>query len=76
MSCGFRSSWYEVPAPSSCVLHLEVRLLMVSSDKQRVSDAILEKEKDKPVGQVFDGRFSWSALFDTVADVYLGVCTS
>lgn len=44
------------------------------SNKQSVSDAVLEKEKDKPIGQVFDGRFSWAALLDAVADVYLGVC--
>jgi len=49
-------------------------LLTVCRNKQSVSDAILEKEKDKPIGQVFDGRFSWAALLDAVADVYLGVC--
>jgi hypothetical protein len=43
---------------------------------QSVSDAVLEKEKDKPIGQVFDGRFSWAALLDAAADVYLGVCCS
>lgn len=48
-------------------------ILFVYSDKQRVQDAVLEKEKDKPVSQVFDGRFSWAALLDAVADVYLGV---
>ncbi|GAB7332676.1 hypothetical protein MBLNU13_g04429t1 [Cladosporium sp. NU13] len=42
-------------------------------NKQSVSDAVLEKEKDKPIGQVFDGRFSWAALLDAVADVYLGL---
>lgn len=46
---------------------------MFSRNKQSVSDAVLEKEKDKPIGQVFDGRFSWAALIDAVADVYLGV---
>jgi hypothetical protein len=49
-------------------------LLTVCRNKQSVSDAVLEKEKDKPIGQVFDGRFSWAALLDAVADVYLGVC--
>lgn len=48
-------------------------LLTWSRDNQRVSDAVLEKEKDKPIGQVFDHRFSWAALLDAVADVYLGV---
>jgi hypothetical protein len=51
-------------------------LLTVCRNKQSVSDAVLEKEKDKPIGQVFDGRFSWAALLDAVADVYLGVCIS
>jgi hypothetical protein len=45
-------------------------------NQQSVSDAVLEKEKDKPIGQVFDGRFSWAALLDAVADVYLGVSPS
>lgn len=48
-------------------------LLTWSRDNQRISDAVLEKEKDKPIGQVFDHRFSWAALLDAVADVYLGV---
>jgi hypothetical protein len=48
--------------------------LTICRNKQSVSDAVLEKEKDKPIGQVFDGRFSWAALIDAVADVYLGVC--
>jgi hypothetical protein len=38
-----------------------------------VSDTIIEKEKDGPIGQVFDARFSWSGLMDAAADVYLGV---
>jgi hypothetical protein len=46
---------------------------MTCRNTQSVSDAVLEKEKDKPIGQVFDGRFSWAALLDAVADVYLGV---
>lgn len=50
-----------------------VHNLTVYRNKQNVSDAVLEKEKDKPIGQVFDGRFSWAALLDAVADVYLGV---
>jgi hypothetical protein len=51
-----------------------VHNLTICRNKQSVSDAVLEKEKDKPIGQVFDGRFSWAALLDAVADVYLGVC--
>jgi hypothetical protein len=51
-----------------------VHSLTICRNKQSVSDAVLEKEKDKPIGQVFDGRFSWAALLDAVADVYLGVC--
>jgi hypothetical protein len=34
---------------------------------------VLEKEKNRPVGQVFDARFSWPEMADAVADVYLGV---
>lgn len=45
-------------------------------DKQRVADRVLEKEKDKPIGQVFDGRFSWDAMLDAIADVYLGVSSA
>lgn len=45
-------------------------------DKKRVADAVLEKQKDKPVGQVFDQRFSWDEMIDALADVYLGVCSS
>lgn len=43
------------------------------SDKERVADAVLEKEKDKPIGQVFDSRFSWELMLDAMSDVYLGV---
>lgn len=50
-----------------------VRGLILCRDQQRVADAVLEKQKDKPIGQVFDGRFSWDAMLDAVADVYLGV---
>jgi len=41
-------------------------------DKQRVADAVLEKQKDKPIGHVFDGKFSWGAMADAAADIYLG----
>jgi hypothetical protein len=45
-------------------------------DKKRVADAVLEKEKNRAVGQVFDARFSWAEMADAVADVYLGVSLS
>jgi hypothetical protein len=51
-------------------------VLTTCRNTQSVSDAVLEKEKDKPIGQVFDGRFSWAALLDAAADVYLGVSSS
>lgn len=41
--------------------------------REKVSDAVLEKEKDKPVGQVFDAGFSWAEMLNAAADVYLGV---
>ncbi|KAH0559759.1 hypothetical protein GP486_003722 [Trichoglossum hirsutum] len=37
-----------------------------------LSDALLEKEKDKPIGKTFDGNFSWSGAIDAAADVYNG----
>ncbi|KAK8221845.1 Protein cwh43 [Zalaria obscura] len=37
-----------------------------------VSDAIVEKEKDKPVGEVFSTAFSRDGLLDAAADVYTG----
>ncbi|GAB7363365.1 hypothetical protein MBLNU230_g3645t1 [Neophaeotheca triangularis] len=40
---------------------------------EKVSDAVLEKEKDKPVGQVFDAGFSWAEMLNAAADVYLGL---
>lgn len=43
------------------------------SNSKPVADAVLEKEKDKPIAQVFDTRFSWDELADAAADVYLGV---
>ncbi|KAI9886639.1 MAG: hypothetical protein M1823_001553 [Watsoniomyces obsoletus] len=33
---------------------------------------VLEREKDKPVGRVFGGRFSWDDSVDALADVYNG----
>ena len=69
---GFRSSWYEVPAPSTG-LRRHGLMLNIDRDNKRVADAVLEKEKNRPVGQVFDARFSWPDMLDAVADVYLGV---
>ncbi|PMD67311.1 calcofluor white hypersensitive protein-like protein [Hyaloscypha bicolor E] len=37
-----------------------------------VADAVLEKEKDKQVNQVFGQAFSWSEAIDAVADIYNG----
>ncbi|KAH8819665.1 calcofluor white hypersensitive protein-like protein [Xylogone sp. PMI_703] len=37
-----------------------------------VSDKILEKEKDKQIGQVFGQGFSWPDAIDAAADVYNG----
>jgi hypothetical protein len=44
-------------------------------DKKNLADSVLTHEKDKPIGQVFDARFSWDELLDAAADVYLGVST-
>ncbi|KAH9822844.1 protein CWH43-like [Teratosphaeria destructans] len=41
-------------------------------DKKRVQDAVLEKQRDKPVGQVFSAKFDVNHLLDAVADVYVG----
>ncbi|KAK6442875.1 Protein cwh43 [Oleoguttula sp. CCFEE 5521] len=41
-------------------------------ENPRVADKILQQEKDKPIGQVFDARFSWPALMDAAAETYLG----
>ena len=37
-----------------------------------MADAVLEKEKDKPIGEVFGSGFSASEALDAVADVYNG----
>lgn len=34
---------------------------------------MLDTVKDKPVGQVFGGSFSWDAQLDALADIYLAV---
>ncbi|KAI9723712.1 MAG: hypothetical protein M1812_001012 [Candelaria pacifica] len=41
-------------------------------DNRRVADAVIEKKKDKPVGQVFGAGFSWQESLDAIADVYNG----
>ncbi|KAI9809632.1 MAG: hypothetical protein M1825_000064 [Sarcosagium campestre] len=41
-------------------------------DKKPAADAVLEKVKDKPVGQAFGESFSWAEALDTVAEVYNG----
>ncbi|KAF7196194.1 Protein CWH43 [Pseudocercospora fuligena] len=41
-------------------------------EKNRVADKALERQKDKPIGQVFNDRFSWDEMLDAAADVYLG----
>ncbi|KAK5172920.1 Protein cwh43 [Saxophila tyrrhenica] len=45
---------------------------LARGDNQRVADAVLEKEKNRAVGQVFNARFVWSEMLDAAADVYLG----
>ncbi|KAI9754083.1 MAG: hypothetical protein M4579_004866 [Chaenotheca gracillima] len=37
-----------------------------------VASAVLEKEKEKPLGQTFRGGFSWPEALDAAADVYNG----
>lgn len=37
-----------------------------------VADAVLGKEKDKQVGQIFTQSFVWAEAIDTAADVYNG----
>ena len=44
---------------------------MVHSEKR--VDRVLEKNKDKAIGQVFDDKFSTDEMIDAAADVYLGV---
>ena len=43
-------------------------------DKKRVQDAVLEKQKGKPIGQVFGAKMNWQEMLDAVSDVYIGVC--
>ncbi|KAI9822117.1 MAG: hypothetical protein M1832_003119 [Thelocarpon impressellum] len=41
-------------------------------DYRKVADAVLEKEKDKPIGQTFGGVFTWNEAIDAAADIYNG----
>ena len=41
-----------------------------------MQDAVLEKQKDKPIGQVFGAKMNWQEMLDAVSDVYIGVCLS
>ncbi|KAK4611926.1 hypothetical protein CLAFUW4_13195 [Fulvia fulva] len=43
----------------------------LSRGEKRV-DRVLEKNKDKAIGQVFDDKFSTDEMLDAAADVYLG----
>ncbi|KAK3113970.1 Protein cwh43 [Teratosphaeriaceae sp. CCFEE 6253] len=45
---------------------------MSRGDQKSVSDKIVEDNKDKPVAQVLDARFSTDEMLDAVADVYIG----
>lgn len=47
--------------------------LTLSRSTEKVADRVLEKEKDRQVGQVFNAAFSWQDMLDAMADVYLGV---
>lgn len=44
----------------------------ISRGNSKLADAVLEKQKNKEVGKVFAGAFSWSGFFDALADVYNG----
>ncbi|KAF2862244.1 hypothetical protein K470DRAFT_229012 [Piedraia hortae CBS 480.64] len=39
---------------------------------KRVQDAVLEKQKDKPVGMVFGPKFNADDMLDALADTYVG----
>ncbi|RDL31867.1 uncharacterized protein BP5553_09269 [Venustampulla echinocandica] len=41
-------------------------------NSKMVADAVLEKEKGKPIDQVFGQAFSWSEAIDAIADIYNG----
>ncbi|OAL46244.1 calcofluor white hypersensitive protein precursor [Pyrenochaeta sp. DS3sAY3a] len=50
----------------------DVRGLSRVAGNKSVSDAVLEKEKNKELRTVFSGAFSWSGLIYAAADVYNG----
>lgn len=58
---------------SNSNLYEHVLILIIHSDKQRVHDAVLEKEKNKPVGQVFNSSARWQEALDAVCDAFIGV---
>ncbi|KAF2685590.1 calcofluor white hypersensitive protein [Lentithecium fluviatile CBS 122367] len=50
----------------------DVKGISRGAGNQAVSDAVLEKEKNKEVSAVFTSAFSWIGLLDATADVYNG----
>lgn len=50
----------------------DVRGVSRGAGNKAVSDAVLEKEKEKELGAVFSGAFTWAGLFDAAAGVYTG----
>ncbi|KAF2470272.1 calcofluor white hypersensitive protein-like protein [Lindgomyces ingoldianus] len=50
----------------------DLRGITRGAGNKAVSGAVLEKQKDREVGQVFAGGFSWPRLLDAAADVYNG----
>lgn len=56
-----------------CFSEQHANMILICSDNKRLADAVLEKEKDKEIAQVFDKGFSWSEAFDALADIYCGV---
>ncbi|KAF2121781.1 calcofluor white hypersensitive protein precursor [Lophiotrema nucula] len=50
----------------------DLRGITRGAGNKAVADAVLEKEKEKQIGQVFSGVFSWFGFIDAVADVYNG----
>ncbi|KAF2242021.1 calcofluor white hypersensitive protein-like protein [Trematosphaeria pertusa] len=50
----------------------DVKGITRGAGNQGVADVVLEKQKDKEVGAVFAGGFSWVGFIDAVANVYNG----
>ncbi|KAF2018374.1 calcofluor white hypersensitive protein-like protein [Aaosphaeria arxii CBS 175.79] len=50
----------------------DVRGITRGAGNKAVADAVLEKEREKEVAQVFASGFSWVGVFDAAADVYNG----